>query len=519
MNLHGIFPPIATPFKDDEVDLDAMRSNVTKWMKTGLAGVLVLGSNGEAPMLDADESYRVACAAREAVPKEKTLIVGAGEESTRSTIAAVRRAADAGADVVLVRTPCYFKNQMTTDLFVRHFTAVADASPVPVLPYNVPGLTGVKMAAEAVAKLAPHPNIPGVKDSSADLTQIADLVAMTPAGFNVMVGSAPTLYASLCVGAVAGIVAAACVVPDLVVQLYDLTRAGTARRGGGAAAEDHAAGEVGDVDVRRGRSQGGDGTGRVRGRSAAPAAAARDAADLRDPAQPVRRAGDCRCRAYGCRLVAWGDAQGVDLRQDRLRPAEVSASCIDVPSSRARLPSPSRPGRRQRPAASVRATQADQAVPKDLKPLLLPRQSEMRLVTARYTLDRATLSGNYFGGSSRGGGRGAGGPGGAARAARRFSPSRSRPHRIARLKRFDLDWQAALAALDSGDALAGREGGTGDAEGHGPVEPETGRGRDRSRSRRSRRSSRSPRPSSTSSRRASGSRTSTRRRRRARSPR
>jgi 4-hydroxy-2-oxoglutarate aldolase len=226
MNLHGIFPPIATPFKDDEVDLDAMRSNVTKWMKTGLAGVLVLGSNGEAPMLDADESYRVACAAREAVPKEKTLIVGAGEESTRSTIAAVRRAAAAGADVVLVRTPCYFKNQMTTDLFVRHFTAVADASPVPVLPYNVPGLTGVKMAAEAVAKLASHPNIPGVKDSSADLTQIADLVAMTRAGFNVMVGSAPTLYASLCVGAIAGIVAAACVVPDLVVQLYELTRAG-----------------------------------------------------------------------------------------------------------------------------------------------------------------------------------------------------------------------------------------------------------------------------------------------------
>jgi 4-hydroxy-2-oxoglutarate aldolase len=226
MNLHGIFPPIATPFRNDEIDLDGMRSNVTKWMKTGLAGVLVLGSNGEAPMLDADESFRVASAARDAVPAEKTLIVGAGEESTRSTIAAVRRAADAGADVVLVRTPCYFKKQMTTELFVRHFTAVADASPVPVLPYNVPGLTGVNMAAEAVATLASHPNIAGVKDSSADLTQVADLVAMTPAGFNVMVGSAPTLYASLCLGAVGGIVAAACVIPDLVVELYDLVRNG-----------------------------------------------------------------------------------------------------------------------------------------------------------------------------------------------------------------------------------------------------------------------------------------------------
>ncbi len=224
MNLHGIFPPIATPFRDDEIDLAAMRSNVTAWMRTGLAGVLVLGSNGEAPMLDADESVRLAEAARECVPSDRTLIVGAGEESTHATIAAVKRAAAAGADVVLVRTPCYFKNQMTTDVFVRHFTAVADASPVPVLPYNVPGLTGVRMAAEAVAKLAPHPNIPGVKDSSADLTQIADLVAMTPPDFKVLVGSAPTLYASLCVGVSGGVVAAACVVPDLMVRLYTLVR-------------------------------------------------------------------------------------------------------------------------------------------------------------------------------------------------------------------------------------------------------------------------------------------------------
>jgi 4-hydroxy-2-oxoglutarate aldolase len=116
---------------------------------------------------------------------------------------------------------------MTTDLFVRHFTEVADASPVPVLPYNVPVFTGVNMAAEAVARLSLHPNIPGVKDSSANLTQIADLVTMTAPGFDVLVGSAPTLYASLSVGAVGGIVAAACVIPDLMVQLYDLSRAGS----------------------------------------------------------------------------------------------------------------------------------------------------------------------------------------------------------------------------------------------------------------------------------------------------
>jgi 4-hydroxy-2-oxoglutarate aldolase len=226
MNLEGVFPPIATPFRDDELDVKALQANVARYMSTGLAGILVLGSNGEAPALDPDEGFRAAAAARERVPSDRTLIVGAGEESTKTTIAAVRRAAKAGADVVLVRTPSYFKAQLDTEAFVQHYTEVADASPVPVLPYNVPGLTGVKLTAEAVARLASHPNIPGVKDSSADLAQIADLVSMTPPGFKVLVGSAPTLYASVCVGASGAIVAAACVVPDLVVELFELSRAG-----------------------------------------------------------------------------------------------------------------------------------------------------------------------------------------------------------------------------------------------------------------------------------------------------
>ena len=226
MDLHGIFPPIATPFKDDELDVEALQSNVSRWMKTGLAGIVVLGSNGEGPLLDADESYRAAAAVREAVSGDKVLIVGAGEESTRTTISAVRRAAKAGADVVLVRTPSYFKTHVSTEVLVRHYTAVADASPVPVLPYNVPSFTGVNMRPEALARLASHPNIPGVKDSSGDLAQIGELVASTPPDFKVLVGSAPTMYASLCVGAAGAIVAAACVVPELCVELYELASAG-----------------------------------------------------------------------------------------------------------------------------------------------------------------------------------------------------------------------------------------------------------------------------------------------------
>ncbi len=225
MNIHGIFPPITTPFDDrDEIDLAGLRSNLARWMATRVAGVVVLGSNGEAPLLSEDESVRMVAAAREIVPRERVLIAGAGEESTRATIAGARRLAAAGADAVLVRTPGYFKTQLTQDVFIRHFTAVADASPVPVIMYNAAPFTGVNLLPPAVARLAEHPNIIGIKETSPDIAQVTEFVAVVPAGFQVVVGSLPTLYASLCVGAVGGIVAGANVVPDLCVQLLELVQ-------------------------------------------------------------------------------------------------------------------------------------------------------------------------------------------------------------------------------------------------------------------------------------------------------
>jgi 4-hydroxy-2-oxoglutarate aldolase len=223
MNLHGIFPPITTPFTGGEdIDFQGLGRNLQRWMTTGIAGVVVLGSNGEAPYLGDDEAYRVIATAREQVPRDRILIAGAGAESTRETVAAVDRAADAGADVVLVRTPAYFKSQMTADVFVRHYSAVADASRVPVLLYDAPMFTSVTLPVAAVAKLADHPNIIGLKESAPDIGLVADFIANTPPAFQVLVGSAPTLYASLCVGAVGGIVALACVTPDLCVRLLTL---------------------------------------------------------------------------------------------------------------------------------------------------------------------------------------------------------------------------------------------------------------------------------------------------------
>ena len=223
----GIFTPIATPFRaDDTVDEHGLRSNVARWMTTPLTGLVVLGSNGEAPQLDEDETDRVIEVVRAEMPRSRAMIVGTGRESTRATIAATRRAASAGADAALVRTPSFFKAQMTTDVFVRHYVEVADASPVPVLLYNVTMYTGVNLPPDAVARLGTHPNIVGMKESGSDLAQIAEYIARTPDDFTVLAGSAATVFAALCVGCDGAILALAQLAPEACVQLQTLVREG-----------------------------------------------------------------------------------------------------------------------------------------------------------------------------------------------------------------------------------------------------------------------------------------------------
>jgi len=227
MNLTGVFAPIPTPFDSDHrVDTARLRAALARWVTTPLTGFVVLGSNGEAVLLDDDEADSVVAAARESVPPGRPLIAGAGRESTRAAVEAAKRAADLGADAVLVRTPAFFKSQMTTDAFVRHYTAVADASPVPVLLYNFTALTGVNLLPAAVSRLAAHPNIAGMKESGGDVAQIAELVSGTPDGFSVLAGSSSTFYAALCIGAAGGILALGCVVPEACVRLFQLAKAG-----------------------------------------------------------------------------------------------------------------------------------------------------------------------------------------------------------------------------------------------------------------------------------------------------
>ena len=227
MTFSGVFAPVPTPFADDgEIDLAAWRDNIDRWMGTGLRGLVVLGTNGEAPLIDDDEADRLIAAAREQIPSDRILIAGTGRQSTRSAIRATVRAADRGADAVLVRTPSYYRRQLTTSTFIRHYTTVADASPVPVLLYNYSALTGVTLPVEAAAALSIHENIVGLKESGPDMGYVGDLVGLVPDGFSVLVGSASTFFTSLALGAHGGVLALACVAPAACLRLYDLVQAG-----------------------------------------------------------------------------------------------------------------------------------------------------------------------------------------------------------------------------------------------------------------------------------------------------
>lgn len=222
----GVHTPIVTPFTaDDRLDEAALRSNVAKWMATPLTGLVVLGSNGEAPQLEDDEADRVIEIVRAGMPKTRPLIAGTGRESTRGTIAATRRAAALGADAALVRTPSFFKSQMTSEIFVRHYTEVADASPIPVLLYNVTMYSGVTLQADAVERLARHPNIVGMKESGNDLILISECVARTPDNWTVLAGSATTLFHSICAGCDGAILALASLVPGPCAEVVSLVQA------------------------------------------------------------------------------------------------------------------------------------------------------------------------------------------------------------------------------------------------------------------------------------------------------
>jgi 4-hydroxy-2-oxoglutarate aldolase len=222
----GVLPPLVTPFRGDgALDLASFEANVESLAAHDLAGFLVLGSNGEAASLDEGEKLALVAAARRRAAG-RFLLVGTGMESTRATAALTRKAADLGADAVLVLTPHYYKGRMTPEALRRHFEAVADASPVPVYLYSVPAFTGLPWPPGLAPDLAAHPRIAGMKESSGDIGLMGRLVASVPRGFEVACGNAPVFYPALCVGAAGGILAVANCAPRAAIALHRAYLAG-----------------------------------------------------------------------------------------------------------------------------------------------------------------------------------------------------------------------------------------------------------------------------------------------------
>lgn len=180
MLIEGIFAAVTTPFYPDErVYFRKIEANIARYSRTPLAGMVVLGSTGEAPVLDDEESRDVLRIAAEAAAPEKVLIAGVGRESLKATIDLSEEALRFRYDAVLVRTPTYYSVQMTPAAVTTYFRTVADKSPLPVILYNIPRCVPYNIPVEMVAELAQHPNIVAIKDSSGSLERIEQMVALT----------------------------------------------------------------------------------------------------------------------------------------------------------------------------------------------------------------------------------------------------------------------------------------------------------------------------------------------------
>lgn len=218
--LRGVLPPLVTPFRPDGgLDLASFEANLEAYEAEDFGGYLVLGSNGEAAVLDESEKLALVRAARRKA-RSRALLVGTGLESTQGTIELTRKAADEGADGALVLTPFYYRAEMTEDALRRHFETVAEAAPIPVLAYSVPAFTGLPWPPGLARMLAAHPRIVGMKESSGDLGLLGRIVASVPPSFMAVCGSGPVFYPALCIGAPAGILAVAGCAPRPVTALY-----------------------------------------------------------------------------------------------------------------------------------------------------------------------------------------------------------------------------------------------------------------------------------------------------------
>lgn len=224
--LRGIFPAAITPFTETgALDTDALRKNIKRWNEYGLRGYVVTGSTAEAPFLEEAERGEIIRVTREAMTEGMTLVAGIGRESTAQTIMTGIEASEAGADAALVVSPWYYKDQMTGPTLERHFLAVADTCPLPLLLDNMPAFTGTVIPVDTVIRLAEHSNIVGIKDNSGDISYLSKIIRNTPADFAFLCGNSAAMVSSFMLGAVGGVLNTANLAPEICVALYRASQA------------------------------------------------------------------------------------------------------------------------------------------------------------------------------------------------------------------------------------------------------------------------------------------------------
>jgi 4-hydroxy-2-oxoglutarate aldolase len=232
--LGGLIVPVTTPFDPVTGDIApvSFRDNLRRWLQTPVDGIVLFGSTGEGALLDEDEKLRLADYARDVVPPARSLIAGAGAESTRAVVRLAQRFAEAGADAILVHPPAYFGAALAVADLRDHYLAVADESPVPVVVYHIPKYTHVVIEAGLMAELSRHPNIAGIKDSSGDLKRFADYTTACEKGCRLIMGNGAQMYAALELGAAGGILALGLLAPEPYAKLIAHFRAGRIQEAG-----------------------------------------------------------------------------------------------------------------------------------------------------------------------------------------------------------------------------------------------------------------------------------------------
>ena len=226
IDLQGIFPPIATPFINGKVAFDKLASNIEKWNRSGLKGFVVLGSNGEYVYSSEEEKRTVVDTVVQSAAKDMLVIAGTGCESTSETLRLTEDCARLGAHAALVVTPHYYAGRMGEAALITHFSELADHSPIPILLYNVPKFTHINMSADFVARLSQHANIIGLKDSSANVIQLQEILNGVAEDFSALVGTAGVLFSGLTIGCIGAICALANVAPEACVKIFNLVKAG-----------------------------------------------------------------------------------------------------------------------------------------------------------------------------------------------------------------------------------------------------------------------------------------------------